>query len=135
MRDRDDAGRPRNARPRDALGRPLPVAESGVTPLPDDLDVRPENAVAQASGLVEKGLAFQAHEVLEAVWKSSSPPARVAWQGMAQLAVALTHAQRGNLIGAARLRERARDNLADGELPAVADALRARLEALIDAVI
>jgi predicted metal-dependent hydrolase len=85
--------------------------------------------------LVEQGLAFQAHEVLEAVWKSSSPPARVAWQGMAQLAVALTHAQRGNLVGAARLRERARGNLADGELPAVADALRARLEALIDAAI
>ena len=32
-RDRDPAGRPRNARPRDAFGRPLPRAVAGGTQL------------------------------------------------------------------------------------------------------
>ena len=39
-RDRDPAGRPRNARPRDALGRPLDPADgpgSGADRIPDDL--------------------------------------------------------------------------------------------------
>jgi hypothetical protein len=36
-RDRDPAGRPRNARPRDAFGRPLPRGETGEERIPDDL--------------------------------------------------------------------------------------------------
>ena len=33
-RDRDEAGRARQARPRDELGRPLPYGETGVEPQP-----------------------------------------------------------------------------------------------------
>ena len=37
MRDRDDAGRARSTRPRDAYGRPLPYGAVGVPTMPDDL--------------------------------------------------------------------------------------------------
>ena len=127
MRDRDASGRPRNARPRDALGRPLPPGSPGVAPLPEDIDTSPAAVVAHAGHLLDEGLPFQAHEVLEAAWKVSSEPERTAWKGMAQLAVALTHAMRGNATGAVRVRDRGLLNLAAGELPAVATALRDRL--------
>ncbi|MBK6764569.1 MAG: DUF309 domain-containing protein [Micrococcales bacterium] len=132
MRDRDAAGRARNARPRDALGRPLPHGRPGVDPVPEDIDASPPAVVELASRLLDEGRPFQAHEVLEAAWKAASPPQRAAWQGMAQLAVALTHARRGNAVGARRLRERAEVNLADGDLPQAALALRQRLRQLCD---
>lgn len=127
MRDRDPSGRPRNARPRDALGRPLPTGCPGVEPLPEDIDPSADAVVALAGHLLDQGLPFQAHEALEAVWKVSPDAQRAAWKGMAQLAVSLTHALRGNTVGAQRLRERGLLNLAAGELPAVAFALRDRL--------
>ena len=130
MRDRDAHGRARNARARDALGRPLPRGEQGVEPLPEDIDASPAAVVAQANGLLDAGLPFQAHEVLEAAWKHAPPDQRRAWQGMAQLAVALTHSMRDNPVGARRLRDRAEVNLAAGDLPAVAHDLRDRLRRL-----
>ncbi len=99
-----------------------------MAPLPDDIDPDPGAVVPAATDLLDRGLPFQAHEVLEAAWKASEPPARAAWQGMAQLAVALTHALRANQPGARRLQQRARVNLATGQLPAVAEPLRERLE-------
>lgn len=134
MRDRDASGRPRNARPRDALGRPLPHGEPGVAPLPEHLDTSPAAVTALAGRLLDEGLPFQAHEVLEAAWKAAPAPQRPAWQGMAQLAVALTHDRRGNQAGARLLRERAENNLAAGALPDVAWELRDRLFALLDGV-
>lgn len=127
MRDRDPAGRPRNARPRDALGRPLPYGSLGVDPLPEDIDTDAESVVALTQGLLDAGLPFQAHEALEAAWKAAPEQQRPAWQGLAQLAVAITHQQRGNVVGAQRLRERATVNLAAGELPDVAQPLCERL--------
>ena len=41
------------------------------------------------------GRPFHAHEVLEAFWKAAPPAERDFWQGLAQLAVGLTHARRG----------------------------------------
>ena len=93
--------------------------------LPEDIDTSADAVVALAGHLLDQGLPFQAHEALEAVWKVASEPERTAWKGMAQLAVALTHAMRGNATGAVRVRERGLLNLAAGELPAVA--LRDRL--------
>lgn len=130
MRDRDEAGRPRNARPRDALGRPLPPGSAGVPPLPEDLDPSPAAVVELAGTLLDAGLPFQAHEALEAAWKAAPDAQRPAWQGLAQLAVAVTHARRGNASGAQRLAARGRANLARGELPGVARELRDRLLAL-----
>ncbi len=110
-RERDEGGRPRNARPRDALGRPLPRGESGVVPVPDDLVLTPGEGLIEAQRLLDEGLPFQAHEVLEAVWKSASEAERDLWQGLAQLAVGLTHALRGNSPGAATLLRRGADRI------------------------
>ncbi|GAA2379441.1 DUF309 domain-containing protein [Dactylosporangium salmoneum] len=106
-RDRDETGRARNARPRDALGRPLPRGAQGVPTMPDDLSVTAAEALDQAQRLLDEGRPFHAHEVLEAAWKAAPEPERELWRGLAQLAVGLTHARRGNAAGAARLLERA----------------------------
>jgi uncharacterized protein len=105
-RDRDTAGRPRNARPRDALGRPLPKSASGEPRVPDDLALAPEAALESADDLLASDRPFHAHEVLEASWKSAPDAERDFWQGLAQLAVGLTHAQRGNARGAVALLRR-----------------------------
>jgi hypothetical protein len=106
-RDRDEAGRPRNARARDELGRPLPRGETGEAPVPDDLSLAPGEALTLAQDLLDSGRPFQAHEVLEASWKSAPAAERDLWQGLAQVAVGLTHAQRGNARGAVALLRRA----------------------------
>src|SRR3954470_8517001 len=98
-RDRDDAGRPRNTRPRDALGRPLPLGSEGVPRIPDDLDLPPVDTLAYAKDLLDRGLAFNAHEILEAAWKNGPDDEKVLWQGLAQLMVGVTHVQRGNVEG------------------------------------
>ncbi len=105
-RDRDAAGRPRNARPRDELGRPLSRDAAGESPLPDDLTLPPGAALDLAQELIDSGRAFRAHEVLEASWKAAPPAERDLWQGLAQVAVGLTHAQRGNARGATALLRR-----------------------------
>ena len=105
-RDRDASGRPRNARPRDELGRPLSRDAAGEAPLPDDLTLLPDAALDLAQELIDSGRAFRAHEVLEASWKAAPPAERDLWQGLAQVAVGLTHAQRGNARGAVALLRR-----------------------------
>ncbi len=108
-RDRDAAGRPRNARPRDALGRPLDRAgnqEAGEARIPDDLTLAGPDAARLADELLRAGRPFHAHEVLEASWKSGPARERDLWQGLAQVAVGLTHAHRGNARGAVALLRR-----------------------------
>ena len=107
QRDRDESGTARNARPRDALGRPLPRGSQGVPRIPDDLDLPPEESLRYAQDLLDRGLAFNAHEVLEAAWKNGPAGERTLWQGLAQLAVGFTHVQRGNISGACALLDRA----------------------------
>ncbi|HEY2207615.1 MAG TPA: DUF309 domain-containing protein [Pseudonocardia sp.] len=111
-RDRDPAGRARNARPRDAAGRPMAKGDPGVDRVPEDLELRPAQALAEAQRLLDAGLPFQAHEVLEGTWKATEGVERPLWQGLAQLAVGLTHAQRGNSTGAAALLERGAERIA-----------------------
>jgi hypothetical protein len=105
-RDRDPAGRPRNARPRDGLGRPLPRGAAGAERVPDDLSLPPAEALALAQHLLDTGRPFHAHEVLEASWKQAPEAERELWRGLAQVAVGLTHAQRGNARGAVALLRR-----------------------------
>ena len=105
VRDRDDAGRARQLRPRDALGRPLPYGSAGVTQVPD-IARSATDTVALARRLVQQGRAFSAHEVLESQWKHGPVDERDLWQGLAQLCVAVTHAGRGNVVGAQRILER-----------------------------
>ncbi len=111
-RDRDAAGRARNARPRDSLGRPLAREMTGEPTLPEGLAVTPAWAVATAGQMLADDRPFHAHEVLEAAWKSGPPAERDLWQGLAQLAVGLTHAGRGNAMGAITLLRRGADRLA-----------------------
>jgi uncharacterized protein len=111
-RDRDAAGRARNTRPRDALGRPLPRGSAGEPVLPDEVAVTPAWAVRTAEELLADGRPFHAHEVLEAAWKAAPDGERDLWQGLAQVAVGLTHAMRGNASGAAALLRRGGARLA-----------------------
>ncbi len=104
-RDRDASRRPRQARPRDALGRPLAYGSVGVEPVSEE-PLPPVQALVSARSLVEAGRPFAAHEVLEARWKAGPVEERNLWQGLAQICVGLTHSGRGNDVGALRLVER-----------------------------
>jgi len=108
QRERDEQGRARNARPRDALGRPLPRGAEGVPRIPDELVLEPLPSLAEAQRLLDAGLPFHAHEILEGTWKAARPDERELWQGLAQLAVGWTHVLRGNPAGATTLLQRAR---------------------------
>lgn len=105
-RDRDGEGRARNARPRDGLGRPLPYGTDGVERQPEGVVRAPEETVVEAQALLAAGKPFHAHEVFEDAWKSGPDEERALWRGLAQLAVGLTHAARGNVTGGARLLRR-----------------------------
>jgi uncharacterized protein len=138
-RDRDEAGRPRSTRPRDALGRPLPQGSEGVQRIPDDLELPPAETLAYAQDLLDRGLAFNAHEVLGAAWKNGPDEERMLWQGLAQLAVGITHVQRGNVKGAITVLRRASARIAydDRRAPHEIDAvgLVSYADALIDDLI
>jgi uncharacterized protein len=82
-----------------------------VPAIPDDLTVTPDEAVALGGSLLAEGRPFHAHEVFEAAWKSSSGPDRELWRGLAQIAVGLTHARRGNAQGAVTLLRRGADRV------------------------
>src|SRR3954447_2612173 len=111
-RDRDASGRARNSRPRDDFGRPLPYGSAGVIRVPDDLQLPPDEALAEAQRYLDEGHPFQAHAVLEASWKAAPEHERGLWRSLAQLCVGLTHAQRGNVAGATSLLTRGSKGLA-----------------------
>jgi len=112
-RDRDAAGRARSDRPRDELGRPLPRSAASDTPrIPDDLVVTAAEAAELGGRLLSEGQPFHAHEVFEAAWKSVPGQERELWRGLAQIAVGLTHAKRGNPRGAIALLRRGADHVA-----------------------
>ena len=118
-------------RVRDALGRPVPAGSpEAVEPVSEEA-LPPLDAVRLARELLAAGRAFSAHEVLEASWKAAPDTERELWQGLAQVCVGLTHLQRGNRVGAARLLRRGAGLLSgrqpayDVDVPRVAaDALR-----------
>lgn len=110
-RDRDEQGRARNARPRDGLGRPLPHGAPGVERQPEGVPRTPAEALVEAQRLLDTGRPFHAHEVLEDAWKAAPEPERELWRGLAQLAVGLTHAARGNPSGASALLSRGIRNI------------------------
>ncbi|KMS85052.1 hypothetical protein ACZ91_44395 [Streptomyces regensis] len=110
-RDRDSEGRARNARPRDGLGRPLPYGSPGVERAPEGVERTPEDTIREAQQLLDEGKPFHAHEVFEDAWKSGPASEEGLWRGLAQVAVGVTHAARGNLTGAASLLTRGADNI------------------------
>ena len=68
--------------------------------------------------LFNRGHYFEAHEVLEDVWRGISRelPFRRHVQGMVQLAVAFHHQSRGNYVGARSVLERGLRNLHGSDL-------------------
>ena len=131
-RDRDADGRPASARQRDALGRPLARGIAGYPAEPQQPLTGPDDALERAQAFLDAGRAFAAHEVLEAAWKAAPDDEREMWQGLAQLAVAHTHLQRGNGAGALRLLERATARLRDVADPPPYRIARAGLLATAD---
>src|SRR5882762_6402668 len=84
-------------------------------------------------GLFNRAHFFDAHEVLEDVWRAlpRDRPLRQHVQGMVQLAVAFHHQSKGNHVGARSVLERAVRNIsgADSSFPDLdLDRLRAQLE-------
>ncbi|GAU69017.1 hypothetical protein SSP35_10_00460 [Streptomyces sp. NBRC 110611] len=70
---------------------------------PEGVSRAPAAALAEAQRLLDEGMPFHAHEVLEDAWKAAPEAERELWRGLAQLAVGLTHAARGNPAGGAAL--------------------------------
>jgi predicted metal-dependent hydrolase len=124
-------------RERDAAGRPVPAGSpEAVEPVPEE-PLPPYDALALARDLLARGRPFFAHDVLEARWKAAPDDERDLWQGLAQVCVGLTHLQRGNPVGGARLLRRGAGRLAgwtgpsyDVDVPAVVAAAQARAEAV-----
>jgi uncharacterized protein len=104
-RDRDQAGRPRNARPRDELGRPLPRDAEG-SYVEEELPQDAEQLLAIGIRHFNEARFFQAHEAWETAWHPAAPDERDFWQGITQVAVGCTHRQRGNPRGAVTLLRR-----------------------------
>jgi len=61
--------------------------------------------------LFNHGEFFEAHEVLEDVWRAAPPGERKFLQGLIQVAVSFHHRSTGNLIGAGSLLKRGCSNL------------------------
>lgn len=117
-------------RPRDRLGRPLPrdadpaSAVAGIDPAAVTSD---DTAWRLAVAYLDRQRPFHAHEVFEERWRQVATPEREAWRALAQWCAALTHAARGNDVGARSLAARAEATLAAAPaVPAVIDLPRVR---------
>jgi predicted metal-dependent hydrolase len=89
----------------------LPRGEDGVPRVPKNLVLPPDESLVEAQRLLDEGQPFHAHEVLEGTWKAAPEDERELWQGLAQLAVGLTHVLRGNSSGAVAVLTRGRDRV------------------------
>jgi uncharacterized protein len=78
---------------------------------PEGLVRTPAETIAEGQRLLDAEMPFHAHEVFEDAWKSAAEDERQLWQGLAQLAVGLTHLRRGNTAGARKLMVRGADRL------------------------
>lgn len=82
----------------------------------------PREAVAFGADLFERGFYWEAHEVWEAIWRSTAPgPGREALQGLIQAAAALVLARLGRAEAAERTARRASERLRVGRLPPALD--------------
>ena len=112
-------------RPRDILGRPLPLDSdptAAVPSVPPRENLSDAEAWAEAMAYLDAGMPFHAHEIFELRWRLAPDVDRAAWQALAQWGAALTHEARGNPLGAARVAVRALSNLDGAErVPASID--------------
>ena len=88
--------------------------------------------------LFNEGRFFECHEAWEEIWKRSDGETKLFYQGLIQAAVAILHAQRGNLEGAKSLYEKARgklDPIADDHMGIALGEMRVALAEFIDIAI
>ena len=88
--------------------------------------------------LFNEGRFFECHEAWEEIWKRSDGEVKLFYQGLIQAAVAILHAQRGNLEGARSLYEKAREKLdpiADDHMGIALAEMRVALTKFIDLAI
>ena len=69
------------------------------------------NEIFRGCDLFNEGRFFEAHEIWEEAWRATSRPEKQTIQGMVQIAAALHHFSRGNLVGASSLMKRGLQNL------------------------
>jgi predicted metal-dependent hydrolase len=67
---------------------------------------------ARGIALFNEGHFFEAHEVLEDVWRAAPTEQKKFLQGLVQLAVAFHHHSTGNLVGMRSVMQRGMNNLA-----------------------
>ncbi|HKD65557.1 MAG TPA: DUF309 domain-containing protein [Candidatus Binataceae bacterium] len=90
-----------------------------------------EELFQQGIDLFNAGQFFECHEVWEQAWLRSAGAEKLFYQGMIQAAVAILHAQRGNLAGSRTLWAKAREkieHLPSGAVAIELDELRQHLE-------
>lgn len=71
--------------------------------------------LARGIELFNQGKFFEAHEVLEDVWRGAPSSQKKFFQGLVQVAVAFHHHSTGNHVGMKSVMGRAVRNLAEGE--------------------
>lgn len=118
-RDRNEAGRAENQRPRDRFGAPLPrdaEDEMAERVEPADVVTTVDEALQRGIALFDEQRFFEAHEFFEWIWKSGliDDAERTFWKGVAQVAVGYVHTQRGNASGARTLLERGATHVRQG---------------------
>jgi predicted metal-dependent hydrolase len=74
------------------------------------MDTLPQ-ALRQGVEEFNRAYFFEAHETLEDLWRGTSGPLRIFYQGLIQLAVALYHLSNGNRRGALNLLGKGLDKL------------------------
>ncbi|HYR80493.1 MAG TPA: DUF309 domain-containing protein [Candidatus Dormibacteraeota bacterium] len=92
----------------------------------------------QGIDLFNEGRFFECHEAWEEIWKRSDGELKLFYQGLIQAAVAILHAQRGNLEGARSLHQKAReklDPLADEHMGIALGEMRTALAQFIEVAI
>lgn len=67
--------------------------------------------IQEAIRLFNERFFFEAHEVLEGVWREERGEPRVFLQGLIQICAAYHHTQSGNLVGAVTLLQRGAEKL------------------------
>ena len=88
--------------------------------------------------LFNDGKFFECHEAWEEVWKRSSGDEKLFYQAIIQAAVAILHAQRGNLTGAASLYSKASaklDHLPSEHMGIALGELRDAVKEFVDAAV
>jgi predicted metal-dependent hydrolase len=73
------------------------------------------NELSHGIALFNQGKFFDAHEVLEDVWRAAPASQKKFFQGLVQVAVAFHHHSTGNLVGMKSVMARAAGNLSEGK--------------------